>query len=80
MNKTFNLLFYVKKAKINSQEQIPVYMRITIYGKISEISITVLPSNWDSRAQSVKGTSEECKTLNFFLKLLNRKFLIPINN
>ena len=38
MNKTFNLLFYVKKAKINSVGESPIYLRITIDGKISEIS------------------------------------------
>ena len=46
MNKTFNLLFYVKKAKINSVGESPIYLRITIDGKISEISTkrTVKPS------------------------------------
>ena len=38
MNKTFNLLFYVKKAKINFLGESPIYLRITIDGKISEIS------------------------------------------
>lgn len=46
MNKTFNLLFYIKKAKINAQGEAPIYMRITIDGKISEISTkrTVQPN------------------------------------
>ena len=30
MNKTFNLLFYVKKAKINSVGESPIYLRITM--------------------------------------------------
>lgn len=33
MNKTFNLLFYVKKVKINSVGECPIYLRITIDGK-----------------------------------------------
>ena len=37
MNKTFNLLFYVKKAKINAAGEAPIYLRITIDGRITEI-------------------------------------------
>ncbi|WP_317126224.1 phage integrase SAM-like domain and Arm DNA-binding domain-containing protein, partial [Chryseobacterium pennae] len=50
-------------------------MRITIDGKISEISTkrTVLPSKWNCQAQSVKGSSEECKSLNFYLKTFEQK-------
>ena len=50
-------------------------MRITIDGKISELSTkrTVLPSKWNSQAQSVKGFSEECKSLNFYLKTFEQK-------
>ena len=75
MNKTFNLLFYLKKAKINIQGEAPIYMRITIDGKISEISTkrTVLPSKWNCEAQSVKGSSEEYKSLNFYLKTFEQK-------
>ena len=74
MNKTFNLLF-ISKAKVNSQGEVPIYMRITIDGKISELSTkrTVLPSKWNSQAQSVKGFSEECKSLNFYLKTFEQK-------
>ncbi|AIL45226.1 MULTISPECIES: site-specific integrase [Weeksellaceae] len=75
MNKTFNLLFYLKKAKVNTQGEVPIYMRITIDGKISELSTkrTILPSKWNSQAQSVKGSSEECKSLNFYLKTFEQK-------
>ena len=50
-------------------------MRITIDGKISELSTkrTILPSKWNSQAQSVKGSSEECKSLNFYLKTFEQK-------
>jgi len=75
MNKTFNLLFYVKKAKINSVGESPIYLRITIDGKISEISTkrTIKPSKWSSAMQKVSGSSEECKSLNFYLKTFEQK-------
>ncbi|WP_297985438.1 Arm DNA-binding domain-containing protein [uncultured Chryseobacterium sp.] len=38
MNQTFNLLFSVRKAKANYQGEAPIYLRITINGKVSEIS------------------------------------------
>ena len=38
MNQSFNLLFYVRKAKANSQGEALIYLRITINGKVSEIS------------------------------------------
>ena len=60
MNKTFNLLFYVKKAKINSAGKVPVYLRITIEGKITEISTkrTIEISKWNSQGQKANGSSE----------------------
>ena len=38
MNKTFGLLFYLKKSKVDAQGKCPIYLRITIDGKRSEIS------------------------------------------
>lgn len=75
MNKTFNLLFYVKKAKVNSAGEAPIYLRITIDGKISEISTkrTSKPLKWISAMQKVSGSSEESKSLNFYLKSFEQK-------
>lgn len=38
MNKTFNLLLFIKKNKIRSNGTAPIYLRITVDGKAAEIS------------------------------------------
>lgn len=75
MNKTFNLLFYVKKSKINANGEVPIYLRITVDGKITEISTkrTVNSKKWNSPMQKVNGTTEEVKSLNFYLKTFEQK-------
>jgi len=75
MNQSFNLLFYVKKAKINSQGEAPIYLRITLDGKVSEISTKrcVKPAQWNSKAQKVTGNIESVKSLNFYLKTFEQK-------
>ena len=75
MNKTFNLLFYVKKAKVNTVGKAPIYVRMTLDGQISELSTkrTISPQKWNSTAQRASGSSEEIKALNFYLKSFEQK-------
>lgn len=75
MNKTFNLLFYVKKSKVNSEGQAPIYLRITIDGKICEISTkrTIHIFKWVAKAQKVSGSNEAAKSFNMYLKAFEQK-------
>ncbi|UCA58535.1 site-specific integrase [Chryseobacterium rhizoplanae] len=75
MNKTFNLLFYVKKTKVNSSGEAPIYLRITVDGKISEISTkrTIQASKWNPKAQKANGSTEESRSLNYYLKTFEQK-------
>ena len=75
MNKTFNLLFFVKKSKIKADGSAPIYLRITIDGVPKEISSkrTIQPDRWDNKLQKVIGTSIEVKTLNAYLKTLEQQ-------
>ena len=52
MNKTFGLLFYLKKSKVDAQGKIPIYLRITIDGKRAEISTkrTIEIEKWNVKA------------------------------
>ena len=70
MNRTFNLLFFVKKAKTLTNGTAPIYLRITIDGKQTEIAVKryILPAKWNNANQNASGNSEEARTLNAYLK------------
>lgn len=75
MNKTFGLLFYVKRAKIDSNGKAPIYVRITIDGIRSELSIkrSVEIDRWSTEAGKVKGTTEEVKSINTYIDVVRNK-------
>lgn len=75
MNKTFSLLFYVKKAKENAKGECPIYLRITIDGKATEISAkrTIKLSQWNAGAKKANGYSEAVKQLNHYLKTFEQQ-------
>ena len=75
MNKTFNLLFFVKKSKIKANGTAPIYLRITIDGIPKEISSkrNIIPQKWDSKLQKMSGSSEEVKAINNYLKTLEHE-------
>ena len=75
MNQTFSLLFYVKKSKENANGECPIYLRITIDGQATEISVkrTVKPSQWNSKGQKVSGHTEAVKMLNHYIKTFEQQ-------
>ncbi|GAA4770418.1 MULTISPECIES: site-specific integrase [Flavobacterium] len=75
MNKTFNLLFFIKKNKIKADGTAPIYLRITIDGVPKEISAkrNIQLDRWDNKLQKVIGSSTEVKTLNAYLKTLEQQ-------
>ncbi|MCU7550200.1 Arm DNA-binding domain-containing protein [Chitinophagaceae bacterium LB-8] len=63
---TFSLLPFVREHKKNKEGQIPVYLRITVDGKRSELSTKtyVDPGKRNEGKGRVKGTNEESRRLN----------------
>ena len=75
MNKTFGLLFYLKKSKVDAQGKCPIYLRITIDGKRTEISSkrTIEAERWSIEANKAIGRTEDIRELNAYLDSLTTK-------
>ena len=73
-NQTLGLLFYPRKDKLNKDGEAPIYLRITVDGKRSEVSTQryVDPEKWNSEAGRVKGTKEEVRQVNNHLETIKR--------
>lgn len=69
MNKTLGILFYVKRAKIDDNGKAPIYVRITVDGMRSELSIkrSIELDRWIPSGGKVKGTNEEARSINSYI-------------
>ena len=77
MNTSFSILFYNKRAKVNSNGVCPFYVRVTIDAKRFEFSAnkSVSPDNWSSEGSKVKGGTAEARSINEYLDYLKTKVL-----
>ena len=75
MSKRLSILFYLKKQKGFIKGSQPIYMRLTVNSKRTEVSTQreCEPEKWNSNAGRAKGTKEEIKTLNAYLDSLQTK-------
>ena len=75
MKKNLNVLFYLKKSKVNANNEAPIYLRITVNRKRAEVSISrrIDIKKWNSSANKGIGRSESIKALNEYLNLLTSK-------
>lgn len=78
---TYNVLFYAKKVKNNPGSSV-IYLRITISGKRTEISIgqMIKTSQWSIKSGKVSGNSPNVKQLNSFLEGIRSKLFKCYNN
>ncbi|HEX7903943.1 MAG TPA: Arm DNA-binding domain-containing protein [Chitinophagaceae bacterium] len=79
LDKSFGLLFYLKKPKNYLKGAIPIYLRITVDGVPKEISIKRSwdAVRWNSDAGRASGTKEDSKTS---LQLLSKKCLLAMTS
>ena len=75
MFQTFSLLFFLQKNKISQDGRAPIYMRITVNGKRSQISIgrKIEVSKWNKQAGKVIGRTAEFRDLNRYLDNIRNK-------
>ena len=69
LDKSFGLLFYLKKPKNYVKGDLPIYLRITVDGIPKEVSVkrSCDPTRWNAHAGRVSGTREDMKKLNHYL-------------
>lgn len=66
MRHLLSTLFYLRKNKIDRNDFIPIYLRVTVDGKRAEISTNrkIKEGDWDASACCADGISEEARILN----------------
>jgi len=74
---SFALLFFIRKERANKNGEVPIYLRITVNGKISEISLNrrIAATQWDSAATKLTGTNPFAKQTNGYLDTVKAKIL-----
>lgn len=77
LDKSFGLLFYLKKPKHYVKGEIPIYLRITVDGVPKELSVkrSCDPNRWNPSAGRASGTKENVKSLNNYLDTYQAKVL-----
>lgn len=75
MSRTFDFTFKLRKPKAYLKGPVRIYLTVTVDGKRSETATAQFadPDHWDSKTGRVKGKSEEAKTINSYLDILQGK-------
>ncbi|MBS3993276.1 MAG: site-specific integrase [Bacteroidetes bacterium] len=71
MKAKINVLFYLRKSKVNARGLMPIFQRITINSKRLDISTGhyIEEAKWLAESGRIKGNSEEARTINSQLEL-----------
>ncbi len=68
-NKTFGVSFFIKKYQQDKNQQVPIYVRISVDAKRLDMSVQrkIAIDRWDDARGMARGTKEEFKRLNHYL-------------
>lgn len=69
MENSLSILFYPKRNDVDVNGKVPVYIRLTVNGRRSEISLKrrIDPLKWNKEGGKLKGTSINVKNFNRYL-------------
>jgi site-specific recombinase XerD len=72
IKKTFNQIFFLKKCRSNANQQATVYLRITVDGVRTELSIQRQCESemWNSQMGRLNGRTEDVKSFNKYLEAI----------
>lgn len=75
---TFNIMFFIRRTKLLKNHEARIYMRITLNGDRSEISIqrSILPEQWNFRRGCAKPGSAFERDLNNYLEQLRHQIFL----
>lgn len=75
MSHSFSQLFYLKGKHLEKGVKVPIYLRLTVNGQRSELSISrkVEPSKWNAKTRKMRGTNLEANELNSYLDVVRNK-------
>jgi hypothetical protein len=71
---TFGVTFYLRKYKMTTDGKAPIYVRITVNGHRTDLSVkrSIDSANWNAKKGMAKGSREEIAKLNNYLEQLGR--------
>ena len=75
MNTSFSQLFYIKRRHLEKRVKVPIYLRLTVNGKRTELSISkrIDPEKWNAKTGRMKGSGMEAGALNQYLDTIRNK-------
>ena len=73
--RTFSIMYMIRRARLLKNQEVPIYMRITVDGERAEISLkrSVIPAHWNEIKGCAKSGTPFAKELNFFLEQIRHK-------